>query len=43
LGTPGVLLGWTPFLRGKVRRQADANLQRFLGKPEAAGHSRRRS
>jgi ketosteroid isomerase-like protein len=30
LGTPGWLLGWTPLLRGKVRRQADANLQRFL-------------
>jgi len=31
LGTPGLLLGWTPFLRGKVRRQAGASLQRFLG------------
>ena len=32
LGTPGVLLGWTPFLRNKVRTQAAANLARFLAK-----------
>ena len=32
LGTPGLLLGWSPFLRHKVRTQAAANLQRFLGK-----------
>ena len=30
LGTPGVLLGWTPLLRNKVRRQAAANLRGFL-------------
>ncbi len=30
LGAPGVLLGWTPFLRNKVRSQARANLQKFL-------------
>ena len=30
LGTPGLLLGWTPFLRQKVRTTAAANLQRFL-------------
>jgi hypothetical protein len=30
LGTPGMLLGWTPFLRNKVRAQAAANLQAFL-------------
>ena len=30
LGLPGLLLGWTPFLRAKVRRRAAANLQRFL-------------
>ena len=30
LGLPGWLLGWTPFLRRKVRAQAAANLQRFL-------------
>ena len=32
LGTPGLLLGWSPFLRRKVRAQAAANLQRFLAK-----------
>ena len=32
LGAPGMLLGWTPLLRRKVRRQAGANLQRFLAK-----------
>jgi SnoaL-like domain len=32
LGAPGVLLGWTPFLRSKVRAQAAGNLQRFLEK-----------
>ncbi|HSV34735.1 MAG TPA: nuclear transport factor 2 family protein [Ramlibacter sp.] len=32
LGTPGVLLGWTPVIRNKVRQQAGANLQRFLAK-----------
>ena len=30
LGTPGLLLGWTPFLRNKVRTTAAANLCRFL-------------
>jgi hypothetical protein len=30
LGLPGLLLGWTPFLRGKVRAQAAANLRRFM-------------
>ncbi len=30
LGMPGLLLGWTPMLRQKVRRQAAANLQKFL-------------
>ena len=32
LGTPGLLLGWSPFLRNKVRTQAAANLERFLAK-----------
>lgn len=32
LGTPGLLLGWTPFLRNKVRAQAASNLRRFLEK-----------
>ena len=30
LGTPGLLLGWTPVIRGKVRAQAAANLEKFL-------------
>lgn len=30
LGAPGLLLGWTPFLRRKVQAQAAANLQKFL-------------
>ena len=30
LGTPGTLLGWTPFLRAKVRAQAAGNLRKFL-------------
>lgn len=32
LGAKGLLLGWTPFLRGKVRAQAAGNLRRFLEK-----------
>jgi ketosteroid isomerase-like protein len=30
LGAPGLLLGWTPFLRAKVRAQAAANLAKSL-------------
>lgn len=30
LGMPGLLLGWTPFLRAKVRKRAAANLAKFL-------------
>ncbi len=30
LGVPGVLLGWTPWLRRKIRAQAAANLQKYL-------------
>ena len=29
LGAPGLLLGWTPFLRSKVRATAAGNLARF--------------
>lgn len=29
LGTPGLLLGWTPFLQAKVRGTAMANLARY--------------
>ena len=30
LGTPGLLLGWSGFLRNKVSRQANAGLSRYL-------------
>lgn len=30
LGMPGLLLGWTPFLRNKVRQTAGANLKKYL-------------
>ena len=30
LGTPGLLLGWTPMLRKKVRATAAGNLAKFL-------------
>ena len=30
LGAPGLWLGWTPFLRNKVRHTAAANLQKFM-------------
>jgi hypothetical protein len=35
LGAPGMLLGWTPMLRNKVRAQAAANLGKFMaaGRP----------
>jgi hypothetical protein len=36
LGTPGLLLGWSPWLRNKVRQQAAANLSRFLAKDGGA-------
>ena len=32
LGTPGLLLGWTPILRGKVRAQAAAKLAPFMAR-----------
>lgn len=34
LGLPGLLLGWTPFLRLALRRKARADLERFMrGEP----------
>jgi hypothetical protein len=30
LGAPGLLLGWTPFLRNKVKQQAGNNLRKFM-------------
>ena len=32
LGTTGLLLGWTPFLKKKVRTQAQTSLQNFIYK-----------
>ena len=32
LGPPGLLLGWTPLLRGKVRKQARAGLDEFMAR-----------
>jgi ketosteroid isomerase-like protein len=36
LGAPGLLLGWTPLLRAKVRAQAAKNLERFVAARKAA-------
>lgn len=36
LGAPGVLLGWTPLLRGKVRKQALGRLERWEAKHASA-------
>jgi hypothetical protein len=30
LGTPGLLLGWTPLLQARVRSQARANLRKYV-------------
>ena len=35
LGAPGLLLGWTPMLRSKVRRNARRQLERFMTEPAA--------
>ena len=32
LGAPGLLLGWTPIVQGAVRRQARADLDRYIAK-----------
>ena len=32
LGLPGVLLGWSPIVRNKVRGQAGGQLERFMSK-----------
>ena len=36
LGTPGLLLGWSSFLRNKVRTQAAKNLERFINSRKAS-------
>lgn len=35
LGLPGILLGWTPIVQGKVRSQANSQLERFIEKEKA--------
>ena len=35
LGTPGYLLGWSGFLKNKVRRQAGGSLKKFIAKEAA--------
>jgi SnoaL-like domain len=35
LGAPGLLLGWSPMLRNKVRTQAAKNLERFIASRKA--------
>ena len=35
LGAPGLLLGWTPVLRSKVRAQARGDLAKFMGQDPA--------
>ena len=36
LGMPGLLLGWSPLLRAKVRAQAAKNLERFIASRKTA-------
>jgi ketosteroid isomerase-like protein len=36
LGPPGKLLGWTPIIRGAVRKKARASLERFMAGTPAA-------
>ncbi|MRD49210.1 nuclear transport factor 2 family protein [Caenimonas koreensis] len=36
LGAPGLLLGWTPVIRSKVKKTAAANLQKFMAKASAS-------
>ena len=36
LGAPGVLLGWTPIVRGAVRRKAAARLDEYIAATGAA-------
>jgi len=37
LGIPGAVLGWTPFFRRMVQRQAQANLEQYLARRKAGG------
>ena len=33
LGTPGLLLGWTPIIKGATRKRARASLDQFMAQP----------
>jgi ketosteroid isomerase-like protein len=35
LGTPGLLLGWTPILRGATRKRARTSLDEFMARDQA--------
>jgi SnoaL-like domain len=37
LGAPGALLGWSPFLRSKVKSQANKGLQKYLAAKAKGG------
>ena len=37
LGMPGLLLGWTPFLQGKVRATAARNLHKYMASRSRSG------
>ncbi|MES1160232.1 MAG: nuclear transport factor 2 family protein [Bacteroidota bacterium] len=37
LGFPGFLLGWTPILQNKIRRQARQNLEKFRARSVSSG------
>jgi ketosteroid isomerase-like protein len=36
LGAPGLLLGWTPILKGATRKKARAGLDEFMARPATA-------
>lgn len=35
LGVPGTLLGWTPFIKSKIRKQANTSLDKYITKEKA--------
>ena len=36
LGIPGILFGWTPLIKNKIRKSANINLQKFMATNELA-------
>jgi hypothetical protein len=36
LGVPGLLLGWSGYLQGKIQQKANANLNKFISKEESS-------